>query len=52
MLFCCTLRIRYLDEISIFLGPLRALRMRFHACLAVMRYLDEISCFLAAKFSF
>jgi hypothetical protein len=42
---------RYPDEISYFFGPLRALRMRFHACLALMRFLDEISCFLASEFS-
>ena len=45
-------RTRYPDEILRLFGPLRALRMRFHACLAVMRYLDEISCFLAAECSF
>ncbi len=43
--------IRILDEISCFFGPLRALRMSFHAFLAVMRCLDEISCFLAVEFS-
>ncbi len=33
-------------------GPLRALRMRFHACLTGVRSLDEIACFLAAEFCF
>ena len=43
---------RFPDEISCLLGPLGALRMRFHAFLAVMRCLDEMSCFLAAAFMF
>jgi hypothetical protein len=38
------IRARYPDEISFFLGPLRALRMRF--CLAVVRCLEEITWFL------
>jgi hypothetical protein len=46
------LRMRYPDEISCFFWPLRALSMRFHACLAVMRFLDEISGFLACEYSF
>jgi hypothetical protein len=43
---------RYPDEMSCFLGSLRALRMRFHACLTVVRCLDEMTCFLAAECSF
>jgi hypothetical protein len=45
-------RTRSPDEMSCLLGPLRALRMRLHACLAVMRFLEEITCFLPAAFSF
>jgi hypothetical protein len=43
---------RYPDKISCFGGPLRALRVRFHALLAVIRLDNVISCFLAAEFSF
>ncbi len=51
--FWCTIFVRDIsDEISYFFGPLGALRMRFHACLALMRFLDEMSCFSAAEFSF
>jgi hypothetical protein len=43
---------RYADEISCFFGgPLRALRRRVGACLAVVRCLDEMARFLAAEFS-
>jgi hypothetical protein len=46
--FCCTVFVRECpDEMSCFVGPIRSLHMRFHACLAVMRLLDEITCFLA-----
>ncbi len=45
-------RTKYRDEISCFFGPLRALCMRFHACLVVVRCHDEILCFLAAEFLF
>ena len=44
-------RARYPDDMACLFGPLRALRMRCHACSAVMRCLDEMSCFLAAEFS-
>jgi hypothetical protein len=52
MLLLHNFRTRYPDEMSCYFGPLQALRMRFHACLAIMRCLDEISCFLAAEFLF
>ncbi len=51
LFFVHNFRTRYPDEMPTFLRPLRALRMRLHACLALMRFLDEILCFLAAEFS-
>jgi hypothetical protein len=52
--FCIGIPIKniilFAAQFSCFWGPLRALRMRFHACLALMRILDEISCFLGAEF--
>jgi hypothetical protein len=52
MLLLHNFRTRYPDEMAYFVGLLRALRMRFHACLAVVRCLAEMTCFLAADLSF
>jgi hypothetical protein len=44
--------LKCLCEISCIFGPLRALRMRFHACLALMRFLDGFMLFLLPNFRF
>jgi hypothetical protein len=43
-------RARYPNKMSCLFGPLRALRMRIHACWAVMRFLDKITCFCSPNF--
>ncbi len=45
-------RSRYPDEMSCFFEPLRALRKRLHALLALMRFPYDVPCFLTAEYSF